>query len=389
MINLFDDASWFTLRPLTFTRPVADLRVGILTIAEKWAKYFKVDFGFQTQDYLSEKYPQTKANLYINGSLCPNHALLEAVNALNEGEILVKQDIILAFKSDQTLDYQQAKLALKPITYQFSFIKIKFPEEIFVNTPTEIKSDFELIIKGRISAKVSSTNTLLGDSIFLEEGADVECSNLNTMQGPIYLANNAEIWEGSNIRGAFSLGKNSCIKMGTKVYQGTSIGPNCRIGGEVNNVVIWGNSSKGHEGYMGNSVMGEWCNLGADTNNSNLKNNYSKVKLYDYDTSQMRQTGMQFCGVIIGDHVKTGINTMFNTGTVVGVCSNIYGTGFLPNFIPDFSWGGAEGFVPYKIEKLYQTAEAMMSRKNQFLTEVDKKILASVLEITSVRKSTI
>jgi len=381
-INLFDDNSWLSLKPLTFTRPVADLRVGILTIAEKWGKHLKATFGYQTQAYLSEKYSLAGASLYINGSICPDEALLETITGLKDGEVLIKGDVVIAYFSASIKNYQQAKLDLKPIEFGREFNHIVYPEHIFGYNAEEIKKDFDLITKGRTSANVSSTNNLLGDNIFLEEGASAECSNLNSLQGPIYLAKNAQIWEGSSIRGAFALGENSSTKMGTKIYPGTTIGHNCRVGGEINNIVIWGNSSKGHDGYMGNSVMGEWCNLGADTNNSNLKNNYSQVKLYDYETQQMRNTGLQFCGVIIGDHSKAGINTMFNTGTVVGVSANVYGAGFPPNFIADFSWGGAEGFTSYQIQKMFETAKIMMARKNIPLTAVDQNILLHVFEST-------
>lgn len=382
-INLFDDNSWLSLRPLTFTRPVADLRVGILTIAEKWAKYLNADFGYLTQAYLSEKYPAKAASLSINGSVCPNDALLTAIVALNDGEVLLKGDLVIAYQSAQQINYQAAKLKLKPVYFTSDYCQIIYPEHIFGYNAEEIKRDFTLITKGRSSASVSSTNNVLGDQIFFEEGATAECSNLNSLQGPIYLAKNAQIWEGSSIRGAFALGENSSTKMGTKIYPGTSIGHNCRVGGEINNIVIWGNSSKGHDGYMGNSVMGEWCNLGADTNNSNLKNNYSQVKLYDYETKQMRNTGLQFCGVIIGDHSKAGINTMFNTGTVVGVSANVYGAGFPPNFIADFTWGGADGFTPYQIQKMFETAKIMMARKNIPLTTIDQNILSHIFENTT------
>lgn len=383
-INLFDDDAWLTLRPLSFTRPVGNLKVGILTIAEKWAKYLQADFGFITQDYLSQKYPSVTSSLYINGSICPDDMLLLAIDVLKDGEVLLKNNLVIAYLAANLKDYHKAKTELKPIQYSSALTRIQFPEEIFGNNYDELKKDFALVTKGRTSAKVSATNTLMGDDIFFEEGANAECSSLNSRQGPIYLAKKAEIWEGSQIRGAFALGENSSIKMGTKIYPGTSIGHNCRVGGEINNIVIWGNSSKGHDGYMGNAVMGEWCNLGADTNNSNLKNNYAQVKLYDYEEFAMRSTNLQFCGVVIADHVKAGINTMFNTGTVVGVSANVYGAGFPPNFIPDFSWGGADGFATYKIEKMFESASVMMARKNVSLSVLDKDILSDVFELTKI-----
>lgn len=380
-INLFDDASWMSLRPLTFTRPVADLRIGILTIAEKWAKHLKADFGFHTQDYLSIKYaPKPDANLFINGSVCPDEALLNAVINLKAGEALCKKDIVVAYIADRH-DFETVK-SLKQIEYAGDFIHIVYPEHIFGHNPAEIRKDFKLLTEGRSSAKLSGTNQLLGDDIFLEEGAKAECSVFNTTYGPIYIGKNAEVWEGSLIRGSFALCDNSSIKMGAKIYSGTTIGPNSRAGGEINNAVIWGNSAKGHEGYLGNSVMGEWCNIGADTNNSNLKNNYAEVKLYDYESRKMRNTNLQFCGLIMADHAKSGINTMFNTGTVVGVSANVFGGGLPPNHISDFSWGGGNSFEAYKLDKMLETTEKVFARKNLPLGEVDKDIIAKIFELT-------
>ncbi|WP_406827176.1 putative sugar nucleotidyl transferase [Pedobacter sp. KACC 23697] len=380
-INLFDDASWMSLRPLTFTRPVADLRIGILTIAEKWAKYLNADFGFHTQDYLSIKFaPKPNADLFINGSVCPDEPLLQAISSLKAGEALYKNDVVIAYLSDH-YDLKAAK-SLKQIEYTGEFTRIVYPEHIFGNNPAEIRKDFKVLTQGRSSAKLSSTNQLLGDDIFLEEGAKAECSVFNTTYGPIYIGKKAEVWEGALIRGSFALCDNSSIKMGAKIYSGTTIGPNSRAGGEINNAVIWGNSAKGHEGYLGNSVMGEWCNIGADTNNSNLKNNYAEVKLYDYESRKMRNTSLQFCGLIMADHAKAGINTMFNTGSVVGVGANVFGAGFPPNHIADFSWGGAAGFDTYKLKKMFETIEKVFARKDVAFNGVEKNILTQVFELT-------
>lgn len=388
IINLFDDSSWDSLRPLTFTRPVADLRIGILTIAEKWAKYLRADFGFNTQDYLSTKYPaKNGATLFINGSLCPDYDLLTAVTGLKSGEFLLAGDNVLAFNSDEPLTFEQAKQQLKPVSYNSKVVKISFPEEIFANNPAEIRKDFELLTKGRTSANISSTNQLLGNDIFFEEGAKAECSVLNSGYGPIYVGKNAEIWEGSLIRGSFALCENSSVKMGAKIYSGTTIGPNSRAGGEINNSVIWGNSAKGHDGYLGNSVLGEWCNIGADTNNSNLKNNYAEVKLYDYENKKMRNTNLQFCGLIMADHAKSGINTMFNTGTIVGVSANIFGGGLPPNHIADFSWGGADGFESYKLNKMFETTEKVFGRKNVIFGDTEKEILTKVYKLTAAHRN--
>ncbi|KLT67271.1 putative sugar nucleotidyl transferase [Pedobacter sp. BMA] len=384
-INLFDDSSWASLRPLTFTRPVADLRVGILTIAEKWAKYLNADFGFVTQDYLSVKYPE-KANpsLYINGSICPDEGLLEAIISLKAGEVLCKGDVLIAHHHD--IDNRDLVTFNNEFQYNRDFVQIIYPEHIFANNPAEIRKDFELLTKGRTSAKISSTNQLLGEDIFFEEGAKAECSVLNSGYGPIYVGKNAEIWEGSLIRGSFALCDNSSIKMGAKIYSGTTIGPNSRAGGEINNSVIWGNSAKGHDGYLGNSVLGEWCNIGADTNNSNLKNNYAEVKLYDYESKNMRNTNLQFCGLIMADHSKSGINTMFNTGSIVGVSANVFGGGLPPTHIPDFSWGGANGFENYKLDKMFETTEKVFARKNIAFDQTEKEILTNVYELTTAHR---
>ncbi|TCD08210.1 glucose-1-phosphate thymidylyltransferase [Pedobacter frigidisoli] len=380
-INLFDDSSWASLRPLTFTRPVADLRTGILTIAEKWAKYLKADFGFQTQDYLSIKFaPKKNANLFINGAICPDGPLLEAVNGLRAGEVLLKADLIIAYAASEY--NRDVAISFKPIQFEGDFIRIVYPNDIFTNNGIELKKDFELLTKGRTSSTLSNTNTFLGDNIFVEEGAKAECSVFNSLQGPIYLGKNSEVWESSNIRGSFALCDDSSVKMGAKIYPNTTIGPHCRVGGEINNAVIWGYSSKGHEGYLGNAVMGQWCNIGADSNNSNLKNNYAEVRLWDYEQESFRKTGLQFCGLIMADHSKCGINTMFNTGTVAGVSANVFGAGFPRNFIPDFAWGGAQGFEAYSLVKMFETAEKVYARRDLPFDDIEKEILNKVFELT-------
>ena len=380
-INLFDDKSWLSLRPLTFTRPVADLRIGILTIAEKWAKHLDTDFGYLTQDYLNKKYTLANANLFINGSICPDDELIEAVNKLKDGEVLHAADVIIAYHAN-FFNYQDALSNLERVPYLSSFIKIDYPEQIFGFNDVELQKDFVLLTKGRTSGKLSDTNTILGDNIFIEEGAVAECSTFNTLQGPIYLGKNSSVWEGCHIRGSFALCNNSQVKMGAKIYGKTTIGPFSRVGGEINNAVIWGYSSKGHEGYLGNSVMGQWCNIGADSNNSNLKNNYGEVRLWDYEKENFRKTGLQFCGLIMADHAKCAINTMFNTGTVAGVSANIFGSGFPRNFIPDFAWGGAHGFDIYALDKMLETAALVYERRDLILDDIEKEIISHIFELT-------
>ncbi|MBV8388520.1 MAG: GlmU family protein [Mucilaginibacter sp.] len=387
-IILFDGNAHQTLLPLTYTRPVADLRLGILTIAQKWAKYLKQGYSFHTRAYLSVKFPvKIKAeNIFINGAVCPDELLLEAIYKLSIGEALKYNGELIAVKlseADAKVFDSETQFD-RSIDYTGTPVVIKCPENIFQNNDTELKKDFQLLTKGRNSAAISATNTIIGNDFFAEEGAVAECSSFNTTNGPIYLANTTEVWEGTHIRGSFALCNNSQVKMGAKIYGGTTVGPYCRVGGEINNSVIWGYSSKGHEGYLGNSVMGEWCNIGADSNNSNLKNNYADVKLWDYASQRFRDTGLQFCGLIMADHSKCAINTMFNTGTVVGVSANIFGAGFPRNFIPDFSWGGAQGYETYSLKKAFETMEKVFARRDhRKFDEVEQDILKTVFELTN------
>jgi UDP-N-acetylglucosamine diphosphorylase/glucosamine-1-phosphate N-acetyltransferase len=388
IINLFDDKSWLSLRPLTYTRPVADLRIGILTIAEKWAKYLNADFGYLTQDYLQEKYPRAEGNLFINGSVCPNEALIDAVAQLKADEVLIKDGLTIAYHTASLdLNHLSALTNFKTINFLADFTHLQYPDEIFTHNHNELVKDFALLTKGRTSAQLSATNTVLGDNIFVEEGVLAECTTFNTIDGPIYLAKNSKVLEGNNIRGSFALGEGSIVKMGARIYGGTTVGPYSTVCGEVKNAVIWGYSSKGHEGYLGDSVMGQWCNIGADSNNSNLKNNYAQVRLWDYETESFRKTGLQFCGLIMADHSKCGINTMFNTGTVVGVSANIFGAGFPRNFVPDFAWGGAQGFEEYGLDKMLETAAKVFERKQKVLDVIEKDMLRHVFEETKQYRS--
>jgi UDP-N-acetylglucosamine diphosphorylase/glucosamine-1-phosphate N-acetyltransferase len=377
-IILFDDSAHLSLLPLTYTRPVADLRIGILTIAEKWAKHFDTTYSFQTQPYLQAKYPLKKGadDLYINGSVCPDDNLLEAISQLKTGEALKQGEFLIAAKAEIDTDFTNV------VNYDTFFNSIKYPEHIFSKNDIELRRDFKLLTKGRESAAISTTNTIIGTDFFAEEGAVAECCTFNTTNGPIYLGKDAEVWEGTHIRGAFALCDHSQVKMGAKIYGATTIGPYSRVGGEINNAVIWGYSSKGHDGYLGNAVMGQWCNIGADSNNSNLKNNYAEVKLWDYTTQRFRKTGLQFCGLIMADHAKCGINTMFNTGTVVGVSANVFGAGYPRNFVPDFAWGGAQGFEVYTIKKMFETAKLVFERRGMDFDEPEQEILKAIFEQT-------
>ncbi len=385
---LFDDHSWENLLPLTFTRPVADLRVGILTIAEKWEKRLETKVSFLTQAHLSEKYPLIKGsrNLLINGSLLPDQELAKALLGMKEGEALKKGDTLLGLCTDaltgEQLDLQKWLGGAREFSGEVSLID--YPWKIFQLNGQEIEADFKLLTEGRESEKLSDTVRAINpENIFVEPGFKGEHITLNASTGPFYLGRDSEIMEGSVIRGPFALCEGSTVKLSAKIYGPTTVGPHSKIGGEVNNSVIHSNSNKGHDGFLGNAVLGEWCNIGADTNNSNLKNNYSEVKVWNYSKQRFIKSGLQFCGLIMGDHSKCGINTMFNTGTVVGVAANIFGSGFPRNFIPSFSWGGAGGMTTNQINKVVETATLVLERRGQVLSEADKAILQWVFDYSA------
>lgn len=381
---LFDGAARTALLPFTFTRPVAEIRIGILTIREKWEKYLGSTTSTITEDYLSDKHPmvELEENVMINSSYLPNPSLVALIEDLKENQVIYHNDNIVAFfakEAQEEIDFD----TYKAIVYTDDVITVEKTWDIFAKNEEALQADFDLVTEGRKSASISDTNTLINpDNIFIEEGAIVEYSMLNATKGPIYVGKNAEIWEGAMVRGGLALCDNAVIKMGAKIYGATTIGPYSKVCGEVSNSVIFGYSSKGHEGYLGNSVLGEWCNIGADSNNSNLKNNYAKVRLWNYESESFEQTGLQFCGLMMGDHSKSAINTMFNTGTVVGVNVNIYVPGFPRNFVPSFSWGGASGFTTYGTKKAFDTAKIMMARRNVEFTEQDEAILTHVFEET-------
>ena len=392
-IVLYDDNELrVNFYPLSLTRPVADLRVGILTIAEKWSKWLKLPVSYLTAEYLQTKYPLGLEEdvLLIKANICPDEALCEHMISLKHSEKLSDGKGFIAARSKIT-ELQRLKESnfdeYKSIDYTRSITYINYPEDIFRLNGDELRKDFDLLTEGRVSGTLSSTNTIIGDHIFVEEGASAECSTFNSLKGPIYLGKNSEIWEGCLIRGSFALGENSQVKMGAKIYSNVTVGPSSRVGGELNTCVIWGNSSKGHDGYFGSGVMGEWCNWGADTNNSNLKNNYKSVKLYHYGSKQYRDTGLQFCGLIMGDHSKCAINTAFNTGTVVGVGASIFGSTLPPTFIPDFSWGIGENAEVYELNKMFETTELVFDRRNRKFDHVEKSILEEVFQIIDKQRT--
>jgi len=382
---LFDGTVRNALLPFTYTKPVADLRVGILTIREKWEKYLGNTTTTLTEEYLEEKYPMVELehNVMINASFLPTKALLKEVKSLKENQAIFQNEEVIAFHTNDSQEEVNFE-NYEQIEFSFDLLQIKNTWDIFSLNDQAISDDFELITEGRKSQPIPEGVQCLNEkNIFIEEGATILFSILNANEGPIYIGKDALIMEGSLIRGPFTLGERSVIKMGAKIYGATTVGPYCTVGGEVNNSVLMSYSNKGHEGYLGNSVLGEWCNLGADTNNSNLKNNYAQVRLWNYETEGFAKTGLQFCGLIMGDHSKCAINTMFNTGTVVGVSANIYGSNFPRNFIPSFSWGGAAGFSTYQINKAKDTASLVLKRKSLDFNEVEQRILEHIFEITS------
>ncbi len=394
---LFDDATRRDLLPLTFTRPIADLRIGIRTIREKWEHALQKQTSTLSAPYLQYLFPMNwdkdDTNIYINASVLPNPHLLKQIQFLSVNEAIVDGKITIAAKSNRSHPHILHKSTNEQVPLIDSFLnhlpnapyqKINHTWDIFLQNGQSIQDDFEVLTKGKVSQKISETNRLINPTaIFVEEGASIEGAFLNASKGPIYIGKNAIVMEGSLIRGPFALCEHGQVKMGAKIYGATTVGPYSKVGGEVGNSVIWGYSNKGHDGYLGNSVLGAWCNLGADTNTSNLKNNYSEVKSWSYSSEGFAPTGQQFCGLTMGDHSKCGINTMFNTGTVVGAAANIFGGGFPPKFIPSFSWGGSDGLTTYQFDKVVETARKVYARRSKTFSEMDEKVLKTIFEQTA------
>ena len=373
-IILHDLSNHLTFAPLTLTRPVGNLRSGMWTNDERWQYYLpEASISYKTEEYLADKFPmkQTEDNIWINSAVIPNAELVGLVQKLEMNQTLYMQGVFLAHRGNQ---FEPKNSVSKTID---NLIVLENRWDIYQKNDAILAADFKAYTKGKKSASLSATNTLIGDAsqLFIEEGATVECAILNVKSGPIYIGKNAEIMEGSVVRGGLAMAESSALKLSTKVYGATSLGPHCKVGGEVNNVIFQAYSNKGHDGFLGNSVIGEWCNLGADTNSSNLKNNYGNVKTYSYLTKEMEQTELMFMGVAMGDHSKTSINTMLNTATVVGVCANLFSSGFPPKFVSNFSWGGEENSPVYDLERAVDAANQMMIRRGKKITESDLKIL--------------
>jgi UDP-N-acetylglucosamine diphosphorylase/glucosamine-1-phosphate N-acetyltransferase len=385
-IILFDDpALRGSLLPFTFTRPVADIRVGILKISEKWQKYSGAEISFLTQEYLQSKFPRaTKPALAVNAAWLPTEESMGILSSLRPDQALYWGKILLATAiqpEDKNLSFaserNQIQLDREPVLVQKTW-------KIFQYNAAEIRKDFALITKGRVSQPVGDPHTIVyaPENVFIEEGAQIRAAVLNAEKGPIYIGKDTEIQEGALIRGSFALCEGSVVNMGAKLRGDSTVGPFSKIGGEVSNSVIFGYSNKGHDGFLGNSVIGEWCNIGADTNTSNLKNNYSPVRLWDYTKGTFANTGLQFCGLMMGDHSKCGINTMFNTGTVVGVGALVFGEGYPRNFIPSFSWGGSAGFSTFALDKFEETARIVAERRGVAWSETDQKIIERIFDLT-------
>lgn len=374
-IEFFEENQAMDLWPISSTRPVAEIRVGILSVAEKWVRKLNASVSYQTRSYLSEKFPSAtnEADLFLLGNVLPTDSLLSELNSLENNTSLIVGNRLVAYKGDKS---KEKKVDLP-------LVCIDRPFHIFKLAGDEIKKDFDLITTQKSSEPLSNTNTKIGDyPVYLESGAKAECSIFNTTDGPIYIGKNAQVMEGSIIRGPFAMGEGSNVKMGSKIYSNTSLGPYCNVGGELNNVVMQGYSNKGHDGFLGNAVLGEWCNIGADSNCSNLKNTYDQVKVWNYRSNRFEKSGEQFCGLIMGDHSKCGINTMFNTGTVVGVGCNLFGAGFPRQFVPDFSWGGAAGFTTHKLPQMEKTAGLMMVRRKKEYNQNEQSIVRAVYELS-------
>jgi UDP-N-acetylglucosamine diphosphorylase/glucosamine-1-phosphate N-acetyltransferase len=382
---LFDNpADRIHLLPFTFTRPISTLRVGILTIREKWEAHLKLKASFLTDPYLQKRFPLVaqQDNLFINAAWCPSADAANVVRQLQSGEMLVQNETVLAWRSEEV---RLPDPSFQSKIHQAATTLINQVWKIFQENGQQIREDFQLLTSGRSSASIQDKYTIVYNekNIFIEEGVQIRAAVLNAEDGPIYLGKNSVVQEGALIKGPFALCEGSHVNMGAKMRGDTTVGPFSKVGGEISNSVIFGYSNKAHDGFLGNSVIGEWCNLGADTNNSNLKNNYEPVKLWNYGKGGFVNTGLQFCGLIMGDHSKCGINTMFNTGTVVGVSANIFGDGFPRNFIPSFSWGGANGFITYQLNKAFETAERVMERRKIKLEEADREILKQVFDLTA------
>lgn len=389
-VVLFDtEESYQNLLPLSYTRPVSEFRVGIVTIREKWQHFLAGQYSWLPVEHLREKFPlrchEDEEALFIAGNKLPNQTIALEASQLRKGDALRDKNGIWAYRGllrdflRLGSDYgRESANASRRIDYVF---------DIFGVNPKQIESDFMWLTRGRYGIGPDDTTRIIGDPIlpngmpalFIEEGAVVEGAVINLKNGPIYIGKNAHVMEGACLRGPLALCAEAKIRMGTKIYGGSTFGPFCKVGGEIDNTVIFGYSNKAHDGYLGNAVVGEWCNLGAGTNSSNLKNDYSKIRIWNYASQRFMRTDLQFCGLIMGDHSKAGINCMFNTATVVGVGVNLHGAGFPRQFIPSFQNGSPEaGFSDVSIDTFMQVASRVMARRGLELTDADRHIFEAI-----------
>ncbi len=388
-IILFDDSTRYNLLPFTHTRPIADIRCGIYTMRERWEVFLQTSTGTLTENYLQPVFPLKSGNdnLLVNSRVFATNQLIEAIKALQPGAKLVKDNVLIAARTEKATDFlnlEQHTAALSAVEYKEEIYLLNTTWDIFSLNDRAIRDDFNTITKGRKSAAIPENVIVSGrENLFIEEGANIYAGCIiNASTGPVYIGKDVEVLEGTMIRGPLAVCEHAVLKMGAKIYGATTIGPGCKTGGEINNAVFFANSNKSHDGYLGNAVIGEWCNLGADTNCSNLKNNYDDVKVWDEYKNKSVKTGLTFCGLMMGDHSKCGINTMFNTGTIVGVSCNIWGGGFPEKFVPSFSWGGSDGMTTYDFNRAIDTAQRMMARRNKTLNEQEKEMYRHIFEKT-------
>lgn len=387
-IVLFDNQYRTNLLPFTFIRPMSEIRLGILTISEKWELYLDAEVSYFTNDTLNEQFPLylEEDNLFIAGNILPNKSLAEALLKLNTGEALLNsENQLMALRAGSPEQFLQLD-QFKKIIFSEKYTEIKEKYDIFLQNSSELINDFNKIIDPSFTAPVSKSNIMIGNKglIFLDEGVKMEGCTLNTTDGPIFIGKNVEIMEGSNLRGPLAILEHSVVKMGAKIYGGTTIGPYCKVGGELSNVVIFGYSNKAHDGYLGNAVIGTWCNIGAGTTASNLKNDYGNVRQWNYKTEQFDRTNTQFCGLMMGDHSKCGINVSFNTGTVLGICTSVYGSDFQDFHIPSFMIGSPKtGYSKNLFEKITASESAMMMRRNIELDETYLSIIRKLYDKTN------
>lgn len=382
-IVLFDSVNRKALFPLTKTRSVAHLRMGICTMAERWQQLTGMSVYVHTEAYLQDLYgrPDTGEHVWIDAAVVPTPDLVDKIQGVSNGSCWADEKGLIVGKTSIAFTDFNAAQSIQPFTLIHDHPlaeRMEYPWQLMQWNDRMLRFDFERITHGRKSAAISSTNKTTGaDQIFLEEGVRMEHCIINASAGPVYIGRGAEIMEGTAIRGPFAMGEGSVVKMNSRIYGATTLGPFCMGGGEIKNSIMMGYSNKAHDGYMGDSIIGEWCNWGAGTSNSNLKNTAGMIKVWNEAANHYLDAGYK-CGVIMGDYSRTAINSSINTGSVIGVSSNVFGEGLLPNIVPDFSWG-CKG-VKYRMDKVCTDIDNWKKLKNAALTEAEKNILLQLHE---------